>query len=434
VAVLANAYAAAGQTGQAERLLRQVVERLPGHVPTRVQWIDLLVRDGRPDDARAQLAELKRVAPDAEEIRRLEASVEGGKKLAAFVEQMPENSPAERVRKAMVLRAEGKVDEAIALCEAAYKEDPTFLPAIEQLLQMYTGQQRRDEALALAEDAAKHNPDNNAIKQLSQMLVERSPEEFEQWQLGQLQAEPDALQRELKLHQFHAQKAAAAAGAGDDAGRAKHVAEAEARLAAAERLKPDDAAVMSRRFEFLLGQKRFDEAGGALLQRMTAANTDEVGGQLLRYRLAMAKGDLGAAEAAARDVVRQRPQFATGHQFLGRVYQLQGRHRDAIKAYTSVLERQGRNYDALKGLADCHYAEEDPATAKTYVDRARQAFPNDVTFREMAINHELVHGDPAKAVAERERLLKAQPDVADNALALAETYLRVLPRRTTPPS
>ena len=425
ILLLANAYLATGQTGQSEKLLRQIVTRAPEFTPGRAMWISVLMSDGRTDEARERLAEFKKSSPDAKEIPGLEALVEGGKTREEFVSKMAETTPAERVRKAAALRGEGKTDEAIALADAAFKEDPKFLPAVEQLVEMYMASDRRDEALAVASAALKANPENEQLKKLPDKLAKRTPEEFEQWRLEQIKQEPDAVTRELRFYEFYLQKAALAGQQRKDAEVKKQAAEAEAHLAAAEKLKPGDVNVDSRRFEFLLQQRRFDEAGGALLQRLAAANGDSVNGQLFRYRLAMAKNDLGAAEAAARDITRQR----RNSRLDGSCSARSCRHRAASarrSPHTPAPGASGRNYEALKGLTEIYYNLDEITQAKALLDRARDSFPNDPQFREAALNHELQYGDPFKAVAERERLLKEKPDVPGNALALAETYLRAM--------
>jgi tetratricopeptide (TPR) repeat protein len=432
--MLGTAYFATGETGQAEKLLRQFVEKLRDQVSPRHRalWIKVLMGNGQPDEARRELAEFKRLQPGAKEIAELEAMVEGGKALAEYVEKLPENTPAERVQKAMVLRGEGKVDEAIELADAAFKADPKFLPAVDQLLEMYLATDRRDEALEVAKAAMKANPDNEQLKSMPDRLAKRTPEELDKWRLEQISKEPDPVARELRSYEFYFQKSNAAAAQQNEEEQKKNAALAEVHLAAAEKLKPGDVRIDSRRFEFLLRQRRFDEAGGALLQKLASANSDEHNGQLLRYRLAIAKNDLGAAEAAARDITRQRAPFAIGWQLLGNVMHAQGRHPEAIEAYTAAIERQGKNYDALRGLIAIYYDLGDIAQAKATLDRARQAYPNDVALRETHLNHELTYGDPANAVAEREKLLKANPEISNNSLALADTYLRMLALESDP--
>lgn len=425
---LATAYLQAGQTGQAEKQLRRVVSRFGGHVRARALLIRTLLADGQAEAARTELAELRRRKPEAPELAALSALVEGGKAREAFVEQMPEKTPAHKVRKAVSLRNEGKADEAVEMARAAFKQDPSFMPAVELLLDLYLARGQRDEAVALTGEAVAANPGNASLSRIAEQLDKKTPAELEQWRLEQIEAEPDAFARALKLFDFHLQRAAAAQSANDEAKQKAAAAEAERRLEAAERLKPADLAVTSRRFELLLVQRRFEEAG-PVLERLAEADTDRAGGAVLRFRLAAARDDLAAAETAARDIARQRPEFAEGYQRLGQVLQVQGRNREALDAYTEALDRQGRNYAALRGAIEMHLALNKPAEAEAALDRARALFPRDATFRELALNHELRHGDPARVVAERERLHGENPDSPEAALTLAETYLLAEGRR-----
>lgn len=426
---LANAYRVNGQTGQSEKLLRSIVARVPDFTPGRAQWVQVLYENGQVEEARDELAKLKKEHPEVKDIPVLEAMVLGGQKRETYVGAMPEATPEDRLRKAVVLRADGKLDEAIELAASAYKADPKFLGALEQLLGMYMQAGRRDEAIAVSKEAIKANPGNKQVEALPDALAKRTPEEFEKWQLERLKQEPDAFARAMGLFAFYLQKSNAAAQVRDGDQQKSNSDQAEKYLAEAERLKPDDVKVLGTRFEFLLQQRRFDEAA-PLLKKLAAANADEVNGHLSRFRFAVAKGDLAAAEAAARDMTRSRPQFDLGWQCLGQALQSQGRYREAASAYSSALERKGRSYESIKGLIEVQYLLNDPEEAKHVLDRARVMFPGDITLREMAFNHEMAHGDPNKVIAEREQLLKQNPEVAGNALALAETYIKTLNQLT----
>lgn len=423
---LATAYLEAGQTGQAEKQLRRVVARYGDNARARALLIRTLLADGQAAAAKKELAELKRRTPEAPEVAGLTALVEGGKARQAYVERMPEKTPAQKITKAANLRNEGKADEAIELVRAALADDPKFVPAVQLLIDLYLAAQRREEALAAANEALAANPDNAWIKGIAEQLEKKTPAELEQWRLEQIAGEPDPFARQLKRIDFHLQKTAQAAG--DAAKQSTAAAEVQAHLDAAERLKPGDLDLASRRFELLLTTRKFDEAAKAI-DALAAANSDQAGGAVLRYRLAVAREDMPAAEAAAREIARQRPQFAEGYQRLGQVLQVQGRHREALDAYTEALERQGRNYAALRGAIEANDALNQPAGLKTALDRARALFPRDVVLGELSLNYELRHGDPAMAVAERERAYRAKPDDPNAALALAETYLLAEQRR-----
>jgi tetratricopeptide (TPR) repeat protein len=425
--VLANAYRLAGQTGQSERLLGGLVERYPSVPAYRAQWIEALRIDGQADEAAEQLKELKKLAPTAPQIPALEAELEGGKARDTFVEKLPEKTSDERLRKAVVLGQSGKTDEAIAMLEGIVTAEPKNLAALQQLVQMYLAGNRRDEASAAVARGVQVNPDNAKLKLLAEQLKQRTPEELEKWQLAQIQQMSDPFAKEVSLLDFYVNKCTAAGRRGDEAGAKKFAGEAEQHLVAAERLKPNEPMLTVRRFDLLLKQSRFDEAD-ALLQR-AAANPAITAGEvpMMRYQLAAARNDLKAAEAAARDITRDRPHFAIGWNFLGNVRMTQGRYDEAKNAYSSALERQGRNRDALVGLIKASYALDDVAEAKSYIDKGREALPDDPTFREFAFDHEFKYGNRDKVVADREQLYQAHPEDVGNTAALLEMYLNLVP-------
>jgi predicted Zn-dependent protease len=433
---LAGAYLQMDQTGNAEKLLHTIVARVPAYTPAGVMRVQALLMENRTAEAREQVAALKKIAPNLKELPAMEAAVEGGDKRSAFVKDLPENTAPERLRKSQLLRGEGKTEEAIAMAEASFKTDPKYLAAVEELVGLYMAGDRRDEAIAVVQKAIAANPDNQQLKVALDSLTKRTPAELDKWRLDQIAKENDGVQRELRYLEYYLQKSNTAAVRNDEPERAKQAAEAEKHLAAAEKLKPDDMQLLTKRFEFLLRTRRIDEAS-KLQQRLAAANVDEVNGQMLRFQLARAKSGVAKtpqeqaaafaeAESAALNITRQRPQFALGWQYLGLATLAEGKYRDAVNAYTAAIERQGRNYEALRGLIEAYYKLNDTDEAKNVLDRAREMFPNDVPLRELALNHEMNYGDPRKVVAERERIYKENPDLPGNAMALADAYLRTL--------
>lgn len=429
VEVLAGAYAQAGQTGQAERLWGGLVERYPTQTRIRVPWIHALIADGQRDEARAQIAELKRIAPKMPELPPLEAYLEGGAKRDTFVGNLPEETPEQQIRKASLLAGAGKTDEAVAMLEAVIKADPKQVVAVNQLAQVYLAADRRDEAAALLDRAVAANPDNASLKIAAERVKLRSPEELDKFMLAQIEQTADPFLKEIGLHEFYSRKsqiAGAAAAGGDQAAAKQFADQAEQHLVAAERLQPNDARVAQLRFAFLLAQKRFQDAEVAL-QRMAGIAEVASNLPLMRFELAEARNDLVAAEAAAREITRDRPEFAIGWNDLGKVRMAQRRYDEAKVAYTSALERQGRNRDALLGMIQASYSTDDLAGAKSYIERAREAMPEDATFREIAFDHEFKYGNREKVVADREQMYRTKPEDAGNTGALLDMYVDLLP-------
>jgi tetratricopeptide (TPR) repeat protein len=426
VQVLAGAYSTAGQTGQAERLWGSLVERYPNIPALRVPWIYALRADGQVDEAKEALKELRRVAPRTPELPALAAMLEGGATREKFVGALPEDTPEQRVRKAVGLRMAGKVDEAQAMLEGVVSADPKQLAAVKELVRTYLAANRRDEATSVVDRAVKASPDNAELKALAERLKQRTPEEFEKWVLEQIQQVSDPFMKEVNLADFYGRKRAAALAKGDEAGAKQFGDETEKHLAAAERIKPNDPTVATLRFNSLVQQKRFGDADVAL-QRMAGIAELAPNIPMMRYELAAARNDVAAAEVAARDITRDRPQFAVGWNYLGNVRMSQRRFDEAKAAYTSALERKGNSREALIGLIRSSYATEDIAEAKSYIDKAREALPDDDTFREFALDHEFKYGNRDKVIAERERLYQTRPEDLGNTGALLDMYLSLVP-------
>jgi Tfp pilus assembly protein PilF len=162
-----------GDLPGAERELRAVVEAQPGNVAALL-WLAKAVRDqGRPrsaldlyaralalpgdnGDALVEAVDLAASAHRAEDARRLLAG-HGGK---------AQSGPATAVARAIVARMDGRGDVAERELRAAVAADPTYLPALERLLDLLIAAGRPHEAVAplqRAADAASGSPRHQAL-------------------------------------------------------------------------------------------------------------------------------------------------------------------------------------------------------------------------------------------------------------------------------
>ena len=109
---------------------------------------------------------------------------------------------------------------------------------------------------------------------------------------------------------------------------------------------------------------------------------------MLRFQLARARRKLAKTSQeqsarrsggirGARDITRQR-RSSRRWQYLDLATFAEGKFRESVNAYTAAIERQGRNYDALRGLIEAYYKLNDLDEAKNVLDRAREMYPSDV--------------------------------------------------------
>jgi tetratricopeptide (TPR) repeat protein len=193
-------------------------------------------------------------------------------------------------------------------------------------------------------------------------------------------------------------------------------------LAAAEKLKPEDSRVLELSFNTYLTKQDWEKAG-AYMERLARANVDHSEGLHYRIQYALARGDSGRALDQAQQLVREKGEFALSWIVLGKVQAGTGNFEEASKSFLLALERQPQNVEALRGLVQCSYSLRRPEDAKRYIDRIVQLQPNSPAFKELALNHELTHGDPEKVIAARQENLKETPDELRSWQALTQTYM-----------
>lgn len=406
-----------GQTGQARKYLDEVLEKFPQNPAALAQLARVLLQENSLDAAEARIKDLKALTPDAPEVRQLEVALMERRQpgsSAGLIAQMPEGTRAERLRKAQSLLAVKQTDAGEKLLQALIDADPKDLEAVGVLASYYAGSNQVDKATALVESALKANPGNKALAEGLKRLRTQSPEDLYNYQKERIAAIADEAQRELALYDLERQF--------------NHRDEAGAHLARAQALKPDDVGVLARRFDWALSGGKWDDAN-ALVEKLAAVNADEIGGLQYRFRLETARGNYAAAEDAATKMTQARPNFSQGFAALAQAQQLQQKYRDAIGNYRQALDRKPLDYDSLRGLVTCEYALNAPNEVRDVLADARKRFPNDRTFVEMELAHELEYGDPEKVVAEREKQLKENPDRPETVLALAGAYLQAVEKK-----
>lgn len=413
---LASYHFRIGHLPPARDHLGDVLERLPGSAAARRLMVQLLLASNEFEAAAGHLEELRKIDPKAEDLPNLELAIRRQKAGASPEDaaRLPEGTRDEKLVKAQSLAGHRKLEQAEKLLESVLAEDPKDLAAVEVLTNLLVAAGEPDKATDVVKRALEANPGNNRLEQALVLLQKRAPQELYEYQRQQAQAEQDPLRRELALYNLERGQ--------------NNLAQAEKHLRAAEQRDANHLSVLVALFDWTTAKGQWDEAA-KVVERLAKADADAVGGNLYRFRLAAARGDWPAAEAAAREMTRLHPVFAQGWASLGQALHAQEKYREAAENYRHAVNRQDRHYDALRGLIACQYALNAPEEARAAIDQARRLFPHDRTFRDMLLNHELEYGDAERAVAERERLLRESPDQPDTVLAAAVTALRTADRK-----
>jgi tetratricopeptide (TPR) repeat protein len=441
--LLATAYVDSQQTGQARQRLAEIVAGVPNFAPARILLARLQIRahdlDG-PDGARAQVEWLKRIAPNDPEVHRLELAMEitnpnklTAKDIDEVLAKMPERSLEEIRSKAQVAVAAQNYDEAIRLLEKIRADHPFDVDTVRTLVQFYMSPRinKKDLAIKVAEEAiraadeAMKNPapapdktptTDPAAAKLAADTAKALPQIHLSLQIVRAQIDGDKDKiieltkkgidsikdpgtREMSYYEFYT-----AHGEKDEA--LKH-------LIAAEKVATDGSPEMGRildtRFGLALMASKWDEAE-KYAERLGLINYDEANGMIYRYRLALVRGDLKGAENQAKELVKNKPEFARSWLCYGDVLKEQQQYEEAINKYSMALQNQSENLEAFRGLIECSYLLNKKDDAWQYIQKGLKVNPNDPYLREQEMAYQMSFGDAEKAVQKRQELATLNPD------------------------
>jgi tetratricopeptide (TPR) repeat protein len=425
--LFAGACLATQQTGEAQKYLDLLVRADPKFTPTRLMLAQLLVSQGRIDDAKPHIDELMKQLPDSAQVMRLKIftfdKVKEKDQIAAAYARLPQGTRDEMVDKAqMAIYCERK-DDAAKLLETALQMNKNDLQVLVALARLYADMGDKTKAGSILDDAIARNPDKPELK-LVQAQIGGSADESA---VGTLQREviekiADPLRRELLLHDLCVQD-----GKPD---------EAMEHLAKAIQTNPTDKRVLDLQFRYALAAKDWTKAS-SFMEQLAKMNADQADGLLYRVRFSLARGETKNAADLASQLTTKMSEFAQSWVIMGQVQRAQGKHVDALVSYDTALQKQPNNLDAIRGAIDAAYAINDPDRAMQYISQGRRIFPNYAPLQEIELQHMIAFGDPEKAIAPREENLKKaidrkDPNEAQAWLAMGNTYLAVAKSKGNP--
>ncbi len=409
---LAEAFFALHEYGQARIYAAEVVSRRPREVIAHKLLANVLIVSGQSDLAIAQLDELEKMGiKDADVTRMRIATLKGADQKAdsaKLLEQLPENSAAEKFSKARVALSAGDKDTAKRLLKVVQQQQDWVIPATRLLVQVYLSEKDEAGALAAVDDGLKVKPGDKLLILTRGIVQKPSPEERrklqEEW-IGDMADETD---RELRLYDLERSN--------------NNPAEALKHLTVARDKNPEDGRVLRAVFEYDLNQKNFDDAAKCL-DKLTALNWDHMNGLRFKYQYSLARGQLNEALAAAQKMTTDLSEFAYTWLLRGDVEQALGQYEQAAGSYAKALEREGNSAPALRGLINCGYQRNQPETARQYIAVGMKIFPESREFKEMDLRHQESFGDPERVTDQRKKQLKENDKSLDAWIGLARNYL-----------
>ena len=415
--LLAKAYLASRQTGEAKTQLLKLNDQQPDSIQVRGMLAQVLLSEGDVKAARPHVEYIEKQLPDEPEVLRMVLAVldpvKDAMRVKACYEKLPEKTRAEQLSKAMIANNSpvSNPDEALRLYRGLIAADAADFEALQGAREVLVARGKKDEALALFKAAQAMKPDDDKLKLVISQLEGASNDVLAKQSVEVLKKQyaNDPFSLELKLYEFYTV-------AGNKEEGMKH-------LLAAEGIKPDEGRLQDILFQTYLGQQNWDKAG-AYVEKLAAKNWDQANGLIYRFRLAMARGDVVSHDQVvgamdyARQLTSKLEQFARSWIFLGQAQQAAGQYTDAISSYGVALEKQSENPEAIAGIIACYVQLNRPTEALRYIERGRNAHPNNGFFKEQWRQYMMRWGDPAEVIKPALADRDANPTDANRWLAL----------------
>lgn len=410
---LADAYLKTGQTGSAQHMMEDVAVRVPNYAPARILLAESYLGRKELDKADAQIRKIEelsagnpQLAAEASRLRVALLSLQNqGGQAKEQIAKLPETTRAQRLTKGALSAEAGDNAEAVRLYQLVLKDNPADLGAVGELVNQYMHQDRRDLAQKVVADALTAKPNDPSLMAVRDGLNATTPQAVRKWQDELAEQVADPFSRAIRK-----------AGVALDR---REFDVAAQQLNAADHLRPDDVRTIELRYQWYLRQGKLADAAG-LVEHAAKAAIDGQGGYAWRTRYALDRNDVDGALANARALVGAYGEFAGAHIMLGRAQQAAGQYADAIRSYDAALDRQADNIEAMRNKAACLDALGRFDEEKSVVDAAARVNPDNPVVRDMGLNYELNHGDPANVVTSCEALAKKEPDNATIQLALGQ--------------
>jgi tetratricopeptide (TPR) repeat protein len=368
---LANFYWSTGKRDVAETSLKEALTVEPNSTEVNRALAALYLASGRVEQAEAPLKLVAAQAKNAPSMVALADYYRNVHRDAEALTQLdkaaadPQTFATATVRKAAILYAQGKKNDAYAALDSVLKQDETNTTALVLKSQFLAQDGKLDEGLTAAQKAASANPGS-------------APAHFA---VGRIQEAKSRM--------------------------------AEAIAAYNETLKISPGAADAQ-----LGLARVylatGRTGDALhfTQQLVSSQRENQQGLLLHAAALLAQRDLQAAEAALKTVITLNPQSAQAHAELGMLYGIRSETAKSRAEYERALALDPGNLDALGGMTVLDVAQRNPAPARARLQNAVAKNPDSTRLLILAARSFMLLND----AAETERLLRRVVDVDPSVL------------------
>jgi len=454
---LAQLYRNRNAPGKAMEMLDSVLEYNRMNRAARLMKARLFLQIGKPqeavDEAIQVLTAAKELGDDNPIIRDARLVAMEGYRRLGKVESLKElqplvggDTPADKVRNAVIYQAQKDNVKAAAAFKEALKDDPANPQFLQPAIQFFMSIKQRDEAVKLVQAALAKKPDDVSLKRVELWLDEDfeklDPKERDAREVAIIEKLSDPVQRETALYVFYYQR--------------NNMPKAMEHLEAARKLKPEDVALLDREFALALQLRDWARAEKCL-EQMVKKDADGTGGRLYKGQVLCAKAlaeqqeaerlqskDLAKARGhsdKAKDLYGQAAKqlresigidenSSVAHQWLGVAEEGLGHFVEARDAYTVAVRLDPTNASAHKALARLGMLYGNVADTDVHLKEAirlapkdAQGIPTDEWLR-LQVENEQEQKDPRQAITRREEIRKKKPQDVGNLMRLALLYER----------
>lgn len=400
-----------GRTG----LARQHLQRLIEIRPSQRQALMMLA------SIEADLKQYEVAAKLYQNVVELDpTNTAAAERLNSLKELMGLSTPDDPVRAALVNAArlaQGSADAPgdLAAAEAAMTEaikrfgyDPRLVDFLVRIKMTRDSQDQENRAAALAvvNEGLKQHPDDKRLNDIKAALSIKDP-------VAEMLRRIDAsdaseLDKLLSKHEVYA-------GAGRQA-------DADAVLAQAAKIDPDNGMVVDYLFNKALRDKDMAEAK-RLAQHATELDVDHVGGLTYRARMELAEGRISDAAVTLEQAVNRGSGSAGSWRLLGMVQIENGQRADALKSFKKSLDIKPDDIKTINAYIRALVATDRWSEALAVARASEPYGRNDQTFMNRWLELESKSGNKAFALERRQRLATLKPDDMGNITALARLHL-----------
>jgi tetratricopeptide (TPR) repeat protein len=412
--LLAQAYEDTNQSANALAIWKDVAQQYPRDVQSRKHLVRLLMV-GQPDQVPAHLDELQRLSPNDPELKvfRIQLLLSNPEKnfdeIKALYAMLGEKNAKQISAKSRVAMAIKDYDDAARLLELSTAQMPDNVNDWVLLSEILYHLDKKDQALAAANRGLAANPKNPRLRVLIPVIQGEDPKKIESLEKDIAQENPDKVEGQLEL-------AALADRRGDEAEETNDLKKALA-------LAPDSSHVQEQLFNQYLKTNQYAEAD-ACIPGLAKANADQAGGDMYRLALSMAQQQYATAEAIARKLTQEKPEFARSWLSLGNVLEAEERYDEAAPQFLVAVQKESDLLEAYIGLARCYYALHRPDDALHTIDDGLTYLPYNLALSQMKVTHELNYGKPDVALKDIENELHVRPNQPQLYVAMADVVLR----------